>query len=56
MIGRVYVRCSDGTPWVCVAKLADTVILKKSGTDDIYDKLKISHFELLFLEMEGGKI
>ena len=55
MIGRVYIRNSDGSAWVCVAKLADVVILKKSGTDATYDKFKISHFDVLFCEMEGGK-
>jgi hypothetical protein len=56
MIGRVFVRASDHTAWVCVAKLADIVILKKSGAESEYEKFKLSHFEVLFFEMEGGKL
>ena len=39
MIGRVFVRSSDGSAWVCVAKLSDIVILKKSGTEHEYEKI-----------------
>ena len=56
MIGRVFVRSSDGSAWVCVAKLSDIVILKKSGTEHEYEKFKMSHFEVLFFEMEGGRL